>query len=461
MAKKFSVTTPIYYVNDVPHIGHAYTTLAADVLTRYWREKIGKESVFFLTGTDEHGQKIAEAAKKENLSPKKYADLVAPRYQEAWKLLNIKPDYFIRTTNPKHEKIVQSLLQKIYKNGYIYKDTYKGLYCVGCEKFLTETDLIDGKCPLHSNKEPVYQEEENYFLKLGNLSKIILEKIKKGEYEIKPEKRKHEILSRLELGVEDVSISREGVSWGIPLPWDKKQTAYVWVDALINYYSATQFVAGKKKFWPIGLHLIGKDILWFHTVIWQALLFAAGLKELPKTIFAHGFFTINGQKMSKSLGNVFTPKQLVERYGVDGTRYLIISAYSFGEDGDISLERFDKKYNADLANGLGNLVARTVGLAGDLKLKTKNRKISPKVAKHVENYQFDKALSEIWQEIKRADVLINENKAWALKESQKEKIIKELKEIISQVTIDLKPFLPATTQKIENYSGKALFPRLK
>ena len=332
---------------------------------------------------------------------------------------------------------------------------------MGCEKFLTETDLIDGKCPLHSNKEPVYQEEENYFLKLGNLSKIILEKIKKGEYEIKPEKRKHEILSRLELGVEDVSISREGVSWGIPLPWDKKQTAYVWVDALINYYSATQFVAGKKKFWPIGLHLIGKDILWFHTVIWQALLFAAGLKELPKTIFAHGFFTINGQKMSKSLGNVFTPKQLVERYGVDGTRYLIISAYSFGEDGDISLERFDKKYNADLANGLGNLVARTVGLAGDLKLKTKNRKISPKVAKHVENYQFDKALSEIWQEIKRADVLINENKAWALKESQKEKIIKELKEIISQVTIDLKPFLPATTQKIENYSGKALFPRLK
>ncbi len=465
---KFYITTPIYYVNDVPHAGHAYTTLAADVLSRYSRERLGEENVFFLTGTDEHGQKVQQAAEEKSLSPKKFADSVVPRFKEAWRLLNIRPDYFIRTTNPKHETIVKKFLQKVYDAGYIYKGIYKGLYCVACEKFLAESDLVNNKCPLHPNKKPIYQEEENWFLKLKELSKTVLEKIEKSEYKILPKKREHEVVSRLNLGVEDISISRAGVPWGIPVPWDKKQTIYVWVDALINYFSATQFLKGRKKFWPADLHLIGKDILWFHSVIWQALLIAAGI-ELPKTIFAHGFFTVNEQKMSKSLGNVISPKQLVERYCVDGARYLLISAYPFGSDGDISLKRFDEKYNADLANGLGNLVARVAAMAqkDELTIKTKKPESNLNVGLEINLYRFTKALALIWNEIKKVDVLINEKEVWNLKGNEKQKILTDLVNRVRQIAVDLKPFLPETADKIEKQfkgpkikSQKPLFPRI-
>ena len=470
MNKKFYVTTPIYYVNDEPHIGHAYTTLAADIVARYYRKNLRKENVFFLTGTDEHGLKVQQAAETEKLSPKEFADKVAPRFSEAWKLLNIEPDYFIRTTDPRHEKVVQELLQKIYDAGYIYKGTYKGLYCVGCEKFLKESDLTNGKCPLHPNKEPVYQEEKNYFLKLSELSKKVLEKIEKEEYKIVPPKRRHEILSKLVMGVEDISISRAGVPWGIPIPWDKTQTIYVWVDALINYYSATQFLEGKEKFWPADLHLVGKDILWFHSVIWQALLIAVGI-ELPGTIFAHGFFTVDGQKMSKSLGNVISPKQLVDRYKVDGARYLIISAYPFGEDGDISLKRFDEKYNADLANGLGNLIARVAKMAADFDFDTKPAyadRFSEALTRFGMIYEFDKALEIIWNKIKECDFLINEKKVWELPHKEKGGVLTVLVKKIREIAYDLKPFLPATSKKIEKQfvgpkikSQKPLFPRLE
>jgi len=477
---KYYVTTPIYYVNDVPHIGHAYTTLAADVLTRYFQEKLGGGKVFFLTGTDEHGQKVAQAAKEKGVSPREYADYVAPRFEEAWKLLNIQYDYFIRTTDPKHEKVVSEFLQKIYDNGFIYKGTYKGLYCVGCEKFLTETELVNGKCPLHPNKEPVRQEEENYFLKLGELSKEVLKKIEGGEYEILPTERKNEVIGRLKSGVEDISISRAGVSWGIPVPWDKSQTIYVWVDALINYYSATRFVEGKEKFWPADLHLIGKDILWFHTVIWQALLIAAGI-ELPKKIFAHGYFTIDGQKMSKSLGNIISPKQLVDRYGVDGARYLLISAYPFGSDGDISLERFDEKYNADLANGLGNLVARVAKLAGNLtiadnptvdklvhEIPTLPKKTLTLYAQAIEKYEFDDVLKLLWQDIKIVDQYINEWQPWKLTGEKLTRVVSVAVDALRYLSRQLKPFLPETAEKIERQfkgpkikSEAPLFPRVK
>lgn len=468
---KFYLTTPIYYVNDVPHIGHAYTTLAADVLARYWRSKIGGKNVFFLTGTDEHGQKVAQAAAQENLSPKQYADKVSPRFKEAWKLLNIEPDYFIRTTDPRHEKVVLELLEKIHAAHYIYPGTYKGLYCVGCEKFLTETELVDGKCPLHPNKEPVYQEEKNYFFKLsGKLADEVKEKIIKGDIKILPKKREHEVLSRLELGADDISISREGVSWGIPLPWDKDQTTYVWVDALINYYSATRFLENKTDFWPADIHLIGKDILWFHAVIWPALLIAAGI-EPPKTVFAHGFFTINGQKMSKSLGNTISPKQLVERYGVDGARYLIISAYPFGEDGDISLERFDKKYNADLANGLGNLVSRVAKLV-ETNSFTANTSMYWKwekgVDKTLEAYELNEALKIIWDKITATNQYLNAKEPWKLKGKELEGVLTQLVDDICQIAYNLKPFLPETAEKIEKQfsqakivAGEPLFPRLK
>ncbi len=479
MTKKKYITTPIYYVNDVPHAGHAYTTLAADILTRYWKEKLGKENVFFLTGTDEHGQKVQQAAEKKGFSPKEFADSVVPRFQKAWELLNIQYDYFIRTTNPQHEKVVQELLQKIYDSGYIYKGTYKGLYCVGCEKFLTDTELIDGKCPLHPNRKPVYQEEENYFLKLEELSKLVLEKIEKGEYKILPKKREHEVVSRLSRGVEDISISRAGVSWGVPIPWDKKQTAYVWIDALINYYSATRIIKGKKRFWPANLHFIGKDILWFHAVIWPALLIATEI-ELPKTIFAHGYFTINGQKMSKSLGNVISPKQLVDRYGVDGARYLLLSAFSFGSDGDISLEKFDKKYNADLANGLGNLVARVAKLCetSDLYFDSKGTKkleaYKKGVSSKLDKYDFTGALEYIWRfdiewGLRWLDQLINEDKPWQLKDKKLLELKLNLYVLkIREIAYNLKPFLPETAEKIEKQfkgpkikSAKPLFPRIK
>lgn len=468
MANKFYVTTPIYYVNDKPHIGHAYTTLAADILARYHKEVL-KEDTFFLTGTDEHGQKVAEAAKKNGQTPKEYADSVSPRFQEAWQLLNIEPDYFIRTTDPRHEKIVTELLTKIKENGYIKEGIYEGLYCVGCERFYIESELVDGKCPLHPNREIVHQKEKNYFLKLKELSKKVKEKIENNKYEILPPKRRHEILSRLELGTEDISISREGVSWGIPVPWDKSQTIYVWVDALINYYSATQFVEGKKKYWPADLHLIGKDILWFHSVIWQALLIAAGIEELPKTIFAHGFFTINGQKMSKSLGNVISPKQLVDRYGVDGARYLIISAYPFGSDGDISLERFDEKYNADLANGLGNLVSRVAKLCetSEHGFKKTVPKFYDEVAIWLNTYGFDDAIARIKQIIELIDVDINKSKPWEKKGNDLGVILEDYVFKIREIAFSLKPFLPETAEKIEKQfagpkikSAGPLFPRL-
>ena len=466
---KYYLTTPIYYVNDVPHIGHAYTTLAADVLARYYREQIGKQNVFFLTGTDEHGQKIAQAAKENGASPKEYADSVSPRFKEAWKLLNIQYNYFIRTTDPNHEKIVSELLQKIYDNGFIYKGTYKGLYCVGCEKFLTETELVDGKCPLHPDKEPVRQEEENYFLKLGELSRKVLQKIENNEYEILPAERENEVIGRLKQKVEDISISRAGVSWGIPVPWDKSQTIYVWVDALINYYSATRFVEGKERFWPADLHLIGKDILWFHAVIWQAILIAAGI-DLPKTIFAHGFFTIDGQKMSKSLGNVISPKQLVERYGVDGTRYLVISAYSFGDDGDISLQRFDAKYNADLADGLGNLISRVAKLCEKVEIKvSKHGNLPEEYSKDFESFDLYGVLETIRAQVISANQYIDKNEPWKITDREKlSEVLGVLAGRILDLANQLRPFLPETAERIEKQfkgpkikSREPLFPRLK
>jgi len=465
---KYYITTPIYYVNDVPHSGHAYTTLAADILARYFRQKLGDKNVFFLTGTDEHGQKVAQAAKEKGVSPKEYADSVAPRFKDAWKLLNIEYDYFIRTTDPSHEKVVSELLQKIYDDGFIYKGSYKGLYCIGCEKFLTETELVDGKCPLHPNKEPVYQEEKNYFLKLSELSKKVLEKIEKGEYEILPIERKNEVVGRLKQKVEDISISRAGVPWGIPVPWDKSQTIYVWVDALINYYSATRFVEGKEKYWPADLHLVGKDILWFHAVIWQALLIAAGI-ALPKKIFAHGYFTIDGQKMSKSLGNVISPEQLIDRYGVDGTRYLIISAYQLGDDGDISLQRFDAKYNADLADALGNLVSRVAKLCEKVEIDTPGpSRIPEEYSKDLENFDLYGVLEVIRGQVTSANRYIDKNEPWKITDEKKLiGVLKTLAAKILDLANQLKPFIPETSEKIEKQfkgpkikSGSPLFPRL-
>ncbi|MBU2634443.1 MAG: class I tRNA ligase family protein, partial [Nanoarchaeota archaeon] len=310
--KKFYVTTPIYYTNSDPHVGSAYTTIAADVLARWHR--LNSEDVFFLTGTDEHGQKIQETAESKNIKPKLFVDKIAKKFQEVFKLLNISNDYFIRTTNKNHEKEVQRILQELYDKKYIYKGHYESYYCVGCEQYLTESDLVDGKCPFHK-REPELRKEEAYLFKLSKFQNQLLKLIKSGKYCILPESRRKEIITFLESGLKDISISRlkEKIYWGIELPFDKNHTCFVWVDAFWNYLTGLKEKNKFDEFWPPDIQLMAKDILRVHATIWPALLLATGNK-LPKTLFIHGYFTVNGQKMSKSLGNVVSPEVLVKNY---------------------------------------------------------------------------------------------------------------------------------------------------
>lgn len=444
----FYVATPIYYVNGAPHIGSLYTTLAADVMARYYRAKLGSENVFFQTGTDEHGQKIAETAEEAGMEPKEFADSVVPEFKKAFKSANISYDHFIRTTDPRHEKEIQAVFTRLYERGYIYKGTYEGLYCVGCEKFITESDMVDGRCPLHPSKDLIEQKEENYFFKLKDFAPKLKKAIQKGEYRILPQKRENEILNRLD-DVEDVSISRESVSWGIPIPWDTKHTFYVWVEALFNYYTGPQFLEGKSRFFPPDVHFLGKDILWFHAVIWEALLIAADL-PLPKVVFAHGFFTVDGLKMGKSNDNVIVPEELYAKYTVDGARYLLLSAFKFGSDGDIALSKFDITYNADLAHGLGNLVARSAKLVEGEAGVEKPETFSEGFARHIENFDFDGALENIWKRIADADKYLNEKEPWKIKDdpAARVKVMKPVLESLAQIGYDLQPFMPDVAEKI-------------
>jgi len=473
--KKFFITTPIYYINDIPHIGHTCTTVAADIAAR--THKLLKDEVFFLTGTDEHGQKVAESAAKENLKPIDYCDKISPRFEEAWKNLNIGFDFFIRTTNPNHEKVVGELLQKIYNNGDAYKDKYEGWYCIGCEKFLTETELVDGHCPLHPPEKTVIKSEENWFFKLSKYVPKLIELIENNETNyIFPEGKRSEILAKLKAGVRDISLSRENVEWGISVPWDTKQTVYVWFDALINYYSATQFVEGKKDFWPANVHLIGKEILWFHTVIWQAMLLSAGftVDQLPKKVYIHSFYMIDGQKMSKSLGNVISPGQLVELFGVDGARYLIARSFPTENDSDVGIERFKEKYNADLANNLGNLVSRVAKLSENQSSPNpffdKTGSLDKNFVKLIDNFKFDEALSWIFNEfVDKTNNYLNQETPWKLeKEDPKRKeVLSVCIDNLRKAALNLQPIMPETSKKIlDIFEGeikpleKSLFPRI-
>ncbi|TSD04210.1 MAG: Methionine--tRNA ligase, partial [Parcubacteria group bacterium Athens0714_12] len=368
MEKKILITTPIYYVNDKPHIGHAYTTLAADVLTRFFRAQ-GKE-VFFLTGTDEHGAKIAEAAEKAGESPQEICDKNSKFFKLAWEKLGIKYNYFIRTTEKNHEKTVTEFLKELKEKNVVYEKEYEGFYCVACEKFLTEKDLINGLCPDHKT-EPKKITEKNYFFKLNNYLDKVEELIVKNKLNIGPENAKKEVLGLLKQGLDDFSVSRqkERVKWGIDLPFDDNQTVYVWVDALLNYYTGDAS-EDFKKYWAEGevIHLLAKDILKFHAIFWPAMLLAID-KKLPDREFIHGFFTINGQKISKTLGNIIDPVEIVNKFGSDAVRYILLSQFPFGQDGDVKEEKFVEKYNSDLANGLGNLVARVLTLSAKTGIK--------------------------------------------------------------------------------------------
>lgn len=472
MGNKFFVTTPIYYVNDVPHIGSAYPTIAADVIARFHKQM--GNNTFFLTGTDEHGAKIAEAAEKHYQAPKEYADKISDEFKGAWKLLNINYSRFIRTTDEDHVKVAQDFLQKLYDKGFIDPKPrlYKGFYCVGHEKFILPDELVNGFCPDHQTK-PIRHSEENYYFKLSKFQTELIQIIKSDNLKIRPESRRNETLGKLKEGLDDISISRKSVSWGIPLPFDKKHTSYVWIEALINYYTY-----GKPlKIWPADLHLVGKDILWFHAIIWPAMLLAIG-EELPREIFVHGFFTVDGQKMSKTIGNVIAPSSLVEKFGVDGVRYLLLTAFTFGDDGDLSLNKFTQKYNADLANGIGNLVSRVAKLCQDgnyTHMGSKERVSGHllEVAEYSEalgEYRFNDALSFVWQKIKKLDQFIDQEKPWILLKTNNQQlrtILEHAVDQIQEIAALLEPFLPETAAKIEQQfqgpkiiSQHPLFPRL-
>ncbi len=451
--KKFYVTTPIYYPNDIPHIGHAYTTLAADVLARWF--KLKGYDVFFLTGTDDHGKKIVQAAEKAGKKPKEFVDELIPKFKDAWRKLNIEYDKFIRTTDKSHEKVVKEILQKVYDKGDIYKGEYEGYYCVGCEAYYTEKDLINGCCPIHKTKIERLK-EESYFFKLSKYRNQLLELYSKHPEFISPKHRRQEIINRVKEELRDLSISRTSFDWGVQLPFDKKHVSYVWFDALFNYYSATR-EKGKEKYWPADVHLIGKDILWFHTVYWPAFLLSAGI-SLPKIVFAHGWWTFDKEKISKSRGKVVNVDELIAIAGVDSARYFLFREGVFGEDGDFSEDVLIERNNTELANKLGNLVSRVSNLAekygiekcGNNLIKKLNLK---KIEKYFEDFELDKALNEIFAFIDLCNEYVQKTQPWKEENKDKKKILYELSDSIKAIAILLFPFIPETSEKIAKVFG--------
>jgi methionyl-tRNA synthetase len=473
MKNKFYVTTPIYYVNAQPHIGHTYTTVAADILAR-WHRQIGEET-FFLTGTDEHGAKIAEKALEAGVEPQAFTDGVAETFKEAWQILNISNDRFIRTTESSHKKAVQRAVEVMLEKGVIYKDKYEGLYCQGCEQFKNEKDLVDGKCPDHQTA-PQWMSEEAYMFRLSQFQGELTQRIQSDELRVRPLERKNEILSFIEQhGLKDVAFSREKVKWGIPFPGDENHTIYVWADAFLNYLTGLGWTgeAGEiPEMWPATVQLMSKDILRVHATIWQAMLLALDLPT-SKELFIHGFFMIEGQKMSKSLGNVISPKELAERYGVDGTRYLLMSATPFGHDGDIGRKFFDDKFTADLANGLGNLVSRVSNLLekneieSELKIDSDEELIKT-ITAHMNNYRFDEALKSLWLKIAESDQFLSDKKPWKMGDKKEiaEVLIPTAQTILNIASL-LRAFMPETAEKIvaqftekQIRKGEPMFPRL-
>ncbi len=475
MVQKFYVTTPIYYVNAPPHIGHAYTTIVADVLNRFYK-LIGYKT-FFLTGTDEHGDKIVQAAQDAGMEPRAYVDKISSMFKETWKKLNISNDYFIRTTDPDHVKVVQYILQKVYDAGDIYFGSYRGLYCVGCERFYTERELVDGKCPDH-DKPPVLREEENYFFRMSKYQDWLIDHIEKNPDFIRPERYRNEVLGFLREPLEDLCISRpkERLSWGIPLPFDDRYVTYVWFDALINYISALGYPEGElfKEFWPVSNHLIAKDILKPHAIYWPTMLKAAGI-EPYKSLNVHGYWKIEEGKMSKSKGTVIRPLDLVGIYGLDAFRYFMMREMVFGLDANFSEEALIQRLNADLANDLGNLFSRTSAMVQkfvdgkipeldkegltslDEELLKTCEDVKESYKTFMMNMEFHKALISVWELINASNKYIDVSAPWELAKEKNlarlRTVLRLLLEINNVVAVLISPVMPETSEKMLQRMG--------
>ena len=450
MAKEtFYITTPIYYPNDIPHIGHAYTTIVADTIAR-WNRIRGKD-VFFLTGTDEHGKKIERAAREKNQEVKQFVDELVPSYIDAWEKLNIRYSQFIRTTDKNHAKVVQEILTKVHKKGDIYLGEYVGFYCIGCEAYYTEKDAPNFVCPIH--KKPLEKlREKSYFFRLSTYQKKLLNLYERNPEFIAPEVRKSEIINRVKEGLDDVSISRTTFTWGIKIPFDHKHITYVWFDALLNYLTGIDYLRNKKKFnkfWPADLHIVGKDISWFHCVLWPAMLFSAGL-DAPKKVFSHGWWTFDKEKISKSRGKVINVDELIAIAGVDAIRYFLMRETPFGQDGDFSRDMVIERNNNELANKLGNLVSRVSALAEkNPPVKTKNtllKKLNKRqIESHMDKLELDKAIAEIFSFIDVCNEYIQNKKPW---ETKDKKVMYELLDSLKAIAILLWPFIPESAEKI-------------
>lgn len=476
MASKFYVTTSIPYVNAEPHIGFAMELIQADVLARYHREQ--GDDVKFLTGVDEHGLKIARAAADASLTPEAFIEPIKNAYNDLTSLLNTSPNGFIRTTDPHHKEAVQGFWKACAKD--IYKADYEGLYCVGCELFYTENEVPDKVCPIHRRPLELVK-ESNYFFKLSAYTERIKVEITSGRYEVVPEKRRNEILALLERGLDDISISRDRakLNWGAPVPGDDSQVMYVWFDALTNYLTGVGYPNGDDfaKYWPADLHIIGKDILRFHAALWPAMLMSAGI-ALPKKLYVHGFISSGGHKMSKSLGNVVAPAEVIQRYGVDALRYYLLSQIPSDGDGDFSWDRLQTVYNTDLGNELGNLVQRVAAMIsqnfdGKIGEVPPHSHDSSSYNQAMTGLRFDRALEEVWALVKGLNQYIDEEKPWVLaKEASHDQLSEVLHHAVSdlqQIAMLLLPFLPSAAAKIletfkdgqVNREIGILFPRIE